>query len=151
MTSEKKLITGKEVAKPNRPSPKSKQVIVFYLFYPKPFLLPSPSICSPPKEVTDEELPISLDKSDPESNSAHTSPPRNVIAANFTMLRNRKGVTLKEVVSITNISLYRLKKLEQCKLRISLSVLIVLSEYFEVSIDDLIETDLSKKYSANQQ
>ncbi len=151
MTSKNRPIKDKGVATSNPPTSKFKNVILFYQYHPKRIRLPSSSICSPSESATDKELPISPDKIVLDSNLAVILLPLEIIAKNFAMLRNRKGVNLKEVADTTKISLYRLKKLEQGKLRICPSVLLVLSDYFGVLMFDLIEDNLADKQIFKQQ
>jgi transcriptional regulator with XRE-family HTH domain len=70
-------------------------------------------------------------------------PPEPMQAKNLKYLRNRYGVTLKEMAKLLSVTEATSCKYENGKIEMPIDKLMVVSDYFGITLDQLVKQDLS--------
>lgn len=68
-----------------------------------------------------------------------------IFGKNFRTLRNHRSLSIAQVSEAINVSVYRLKKLEAGRLKITASLLVIICDFFNVIIDCMVRQDLAKE------
>ena len=92
-----------------------------------------------------EAFPLFVKMSDQRYRGDRTELLYKLIGQNFKTLREHKRVSIRQVAAATNISIYKLRKLEAGTHRVRSSTLLAVCEYFGVLVDCMVRQDLSKE------
>lgn len=72
-------------------------------------------------------------------------PSGHLLSANIRYLRKSNGFTQKEFASLLNVEVPAISKYENGSTSLSVDKLLNVSEFFGISVDDLLKKDLSKE------